>query len=98
MVRIFQVIDSNGNQIPLSHIKMIDSKTGMDSVGNSVENIKIYLKDDFEVFSDDEIHLMIQAISEEVNCGVIVPVARQYLEIIDKLEKIRERKHDKSTT
>lgn len=46
-------------------------------------------------FTKDEIGMLIRVLINEIESGVHISYAREYFKLIDKLEKIAERKHYK---
>ena len=81
-----QVMDENENIIPSKRIDFCSYDSRL---------IKIKIKDDSSLLSDDEWDLLSLILYDEIADGGQVDLMRKYLELYDKIEKIVERKYNK---
>ncbi len=87
MAYIIDVYDANGEKIT-SRIDKVECVCGN-------EILNVHLMDEISDFTKDEIGMLIRVLENEIESGVHISYAREYFKLIDKLEKIAERKHYK---
>lgn len=83
MVKCIRLVDGEGKGIPSDMIEIIDWDVN--------DHIKIMVKNYNWGFSQKEVFTLMNLINDKVKYGVHVEEAREYINLLDKLEKIIER-------
>ena len=83
MVKCIRLVDGEGKGIPSDMIEIIDWDVN--------DHIKIMVKNYNWGLSQKEVFTLMNLINDKVKYGVHVEEAREYINLLDKLEKIIER-------
>lgn len=85
---VIKLIDVDGNDIPYERVSVLPSRLHQEKC----DIITIQLLGDLPDITNDELRLITSAIVERIHLGDSESKIRKYIEILDKIDKLIERK------
>lgn len=77
------IYDNNGDTIVADDIDWIHT--------DDWRLVEVHLKDSIVRFDDSEFKTLIHVLSNEIESGVYVGLAKEYIKLLEKLQKMNER-------